>query len=203
MAIRQAFKIIVIGDPFVGKTSLMGQFVTKKFSSTPRATIGYDFMKKDVMVGDRLVVLQIWDTAGQGAQFKLVNSYYRGTDCCVLVFDVTKSLSFDHLEYWHEEFLTYANPLNRETFPFVVIGNKVDIADSRVITTQKAQEWCQERGIPYFETSAKEGIQVDQAFEEVAKLALEHFTPKDMDNIRLQTPLQDEDGGFGCTGKMC
>jgi len=150
------------------------------------------------MVMDRLVTMQIWDTAGQDRLKTLGTAFYRGCDCCILVFDVTVSATFDHLEYWHEEFLTYANP-NRDSFPFVVIGNKVDVENSRAVSQGQAQAWCQQRGIPYFETSAKKAIQVEQAFQTVAKVAIENSSAEnalELDTIKLNDPLlQDQDDG--------
>eukprot|EP01115_Flamella_aegyptia_P004682 TRINITY_DN20007_c0_g1_i1.p1 TRINITY_DN20007_c0_g1~~TRINITY_DN20007_c0_g1_i1.p1 ORF type:complete len:157 (-),score=47.75 TRINITY_DN20007_c0_g1_i1:42-512(-) len=125
------------------------------------------------MVDDKLVTMQIWDTAGQERFQSLGVAFYRGADCCVLVFDVTNAKSFEHIENWRDEFLTQAAPRNPESFPFILIGNKID-QENRVVTTKRAQAWCQANGnMPYFETSAKEAINVAQAFQAVAKNALQ------------------------------
>jgi len=125
------------------------------------------------MVGDKLVTMQIWDTAGQERFQSLGVAFYRGADCCVLVFDVNVAKSFEHIDNWREEFLTQAAPRNPESFPFVLIGNKIDL-ENRTVTQKRAQAWCQANGnIPYFETSAKEAINVDQAFQTIAKNALQ------------------------------
>ena len=86
MALRKKvlFKVIILGDPGVGKTSLMDQFVNKKFSNNYKPTIGVDFLTKEVLVEDRVVNLQIWDTAGQERFRAFGNAFYRGADCCVL-----------------------------------------------------------------------------------------------------------------------
>merc|ERR1719231_737458 len=83
------------------------------------------------MIDDKLVTLQIWDTAGQERFQSLGVAFYRGADCCVLVHDITDAKSFDNLEMWMEEFLAHAAPRNQETFPFVVLGNKADLADGK------------------------------------------------------------------------
>jgi len=132
------------------------------------------------MVNDRLVTVQIWDTAGQERFQSLGIAFYRGSDCCVLVYDVNSGPSFDHLESWREEFLTQAAPANPEKFPFVVIGNKIDL-EQRVVPNKKAATWCESKGIPYFETSAKEAVHVDQAFQMIAKLALEQLKEDEHD----------------------
>lgn len=177
-------KVIILGDSGVGKTSLMNQYVNKKFNNQYKATIGADFLTKEVMIDDRLVTMQIWDTAGQERFQSLGVAFYRGADCCVLVYDVTSPTSFKNLDSWRDEFLIQASPRDPENFPFVVIGNKIDMAENRTITTKKAMQWCQEKnGLPYFETSAKEAINVDQAFQTIAKNALAR--EKENDNIEV------------------
>ncbi|TNN59747.1 Ras-related protein Rab-7a [Liparis tanakae] len=165
-------KVIILGDSGVGKTSLMNQYVNKKFSNQYKATIGADFLTKEVMVDDRLVTMQIWDTAGQERFQSLGVAFYRGADCCVLVFDVTAPNTFKTLDSWRDEFLIQASPRDPENFPFVVLGNKIDL-ENRQVTTKRAQAWCQSKNnIPYFETSAKEAINVEQAFQTIARNAL-------------------------------
>ncbi|EEP80216.1 GTP-binding protein ypt7 [Uncinocarpus reesii 1704] len=165
-------KVIILGDSGVGKTSLMNQYVNKKYSASYKATIGADYLTKEVLVDDRLVTMQLWDTAGQERFQSLGVAFYRGADCCVLVYDVNNSKSFENLDSWRDEFLIQASPRDPESFPFV--GNKVDVDESkRMISTKRASTYCQSKGnIPYFETSAKEAINVEQAFEVIAKVAL-------------------------------
>ncbi|XP_071959758.1 ras-related protein rab7-like [Antedon mediterranea] len=196
-------KVIILGDSGVGKTSLMNQYVNKKFSNQYKATIGADFLTKEVMVDDRLVTMQIWDTAGQERFQSLGVAFYRGADCCVLVFDVTSPNSFKSLDSWRDEFLIQASPRDPENFPFVVLGNKIDL-ENRMVSTKRAQNWCDSKNsIPYFETSAKDNIHVDQAFQTIAKNALAQEPEQDMYNefptsVKIDpnyTPKQD---GCGC-----
>ncbi|EAU87363.2 GTP-binding protein ypt7 [Coprinopsis cinerea okayama7 len=177
-------KVIILGDSGVGKTSLMNQYVNKRFSTQYKATIGADFLTKEVDTEERPVTMQQQPThttsslalsltlhfatsiAGQERFQSLGVAFYRGADCCVLVFDVNSAKSFQALESWRDEFLIQASPHDPENFPFVVLGNKV--------TQKRALAWCQAKGnIPYFETSAKEAINVEQAFQTVAVKALE------------------------------
>ncbi|XP_017084046.1 ras-related protein Rab-7a [Drosophila eugracilis] len=170
---KSLLKVIILGDSSVGKTSLMNQYVNKRFSNQYKATIGADFCTKEVVVNDRVVTMQIWDTAGQERFQSLGVAFYRGADCCVLVYDVTAPNSFKNLDSWRDEFLIQASPRDPENFPFVVLGNKVDL-DNRQVSTRRAQQWCQSKNdIPYYETSAKEGINVEMAFQVIAKNALE------------------------------
>merc|ERR1712023_422714 len=130
-------KVIILGDSSVGKTSLMNMYVSRKFNNQYKATIGADFLTKEVMVthnGDqRLVTMQIWDTAGQERFQSLGVAFYRGADACILVFDLTQKKSFDALTTWKEEFLIQSSPPGEpKAFPFVVLGNKSDLKDNRV-----------------------------------------------------------------------
>lgn len=153
----------------------MNQYVNKKFSSQYKATIGADFLTKEVMVDDQIVTLQIWDTAGQERFQSLGVAFYRGADCCVLAYDVNNVKSFETLESWRDEFLLQASPRDPSNFPFVVLGNKIDLEDSkRQVSHKRSVAWCQEKGnIPYFETSAKMATNVEAAFQLIAKNALQ------------------------------
>jgi len=191
MSRRTLLKVILLGDSGVGKTSLMDRFVNKKFSAQYKATIGADFLTKEVEVDERLVTLQIWDTAGQERFQSLGNSFYRGADCCILVFDVTISKTFENLENWRNEFLVQANVNDPDRFPFVVIGNKVDQQDQRTVQTKHAQGWCSSHNnIPYFETSAKDSINVESAFNMAAKAAISRI-PEDSTPVLGSTPNVD------------
>ncbi|OAP63085.1 GTP-binding protein ypt7 [Fonsecaea erecta] len=196
-------KVIILGDSGVGKTSLMNQYVNKKFSTSYKATIGADFLTKEVTVDDRIVTLQIWDTAGQERFQSLGVAFYRGADCCVLVYDVNSAKSFETLDSWRDEFLIQASPREPETFPFVVLGNKIDLGeDRRMVSQKRAHAYCQSRGqMPYFETSAKESINVEQAFEVIARNALaqeesEEYGGDFSDPININ--LEQERDGCAC-----
>ncbi|KAG2215977.1 hypothetical protein INT45_003177 [Circinella minor] len=198
-------KVIILGDSGVGKTSLMNQYVNKKFSSQYKATIGADFLTKEVMVDDKLVTMQIWDTAGQERFQSLGVAFYRGADCCVLVYDVNNNKSYESLGQWHDEFLVQASPRDPDNFPFVVLGNKVDVDESkRMVSQKRAMAFCQAKGnIPYFETSAKEAINVEQAFQTIAKNALQQETDVELysdfsDPIRIDSDNSKEFGGCAC-----
>ncbi|KAL0081450.1 small GTPase superfamily [Phycomyces blakesleeanus] len=198
-------KVIILGDSGVGKTSLMNQYVNKKFSSQYKATIGADFLTKEVLVDDKLVTMQIWDTAGQERFQSLGVAFYRGADCCVLVYDVNNNKSYESLGQWHDEFLVQASPRDPENFPFVVLGNKVDMDESkRMVSQKRAMAFCQAKGnIPYFETSAKEAINVEQAFQTIAKNALQQETEVELyndfsDSIRIDQDSDKDYSGCAC-----
>lgn len=175
-------KVIILGDSGVGKTALMNQYVHRKFNNQYKATIGADFLTKEIIIGDRQVTLQIWDTAGQERFQSLGVAFYRGADACIIVYDVTYQNSFKTLETWRDEFLIQASPRNQDQFPFLLIGNKVDLCNApngdnsevREVSEKRAQTWANSKNsMPYFECSAKENTNVEKAFEKIAKLALE------------------------------
>lgn len=146
---------------------------------------------------------QIWDTAGQERFQSLGVAFYRGADCCVLVFDVTTVKSFENLDSWRDEFLIQASPRDPDKFPFVLLGNKVDVEESRRMVSQKrAATWCQSKNnIPYYETSAKENVNVEQAFQTVAKNALSQEAAADVYSDFPDTQIkldQNNNQGGGC-----
>ncbi|CAN1175719.1 Ras-related protein Rab7 [Linum perenne] len=177
---RTLLKVIVLGDSGVGKTSLMNQY--------------------PLLMDLRY---QIWDTAGQERFQSLGVAFYRGADCCVLVYDVNSMRSFDSLENWHDEFLKQANPADPKSFPFILLGNKIDVdgGNSRVVSEKRAKDWCASKGnIPYFETSAKEDYNVDPAFLCIAKAALSNEHEQDIyfQSIPDAVPESEQRGGCAC-----
>ncbi|RLN94305.1 hypothetical protein BBJ28_00003839 [Nothophytophthora sp. Chile5] len=176
----------------------MNQYVNQKFSNQYKATIGADFLTKEIMLDDKLVTMQIWDTAGQERFQSLGVAFYRGADACVLVYDITNPKSFEKLDTWRDEFLAQAGPRDPDAFPFIVLGNKVDKETERRVQKEKAQQWCHAKNAqqvrvvcstsePSFisgnnalTTSAKEATSVEDAFQTIAASALQKGQEDDM-----------------------
>ena len=172
---RKCFvKLVVIGDSGVGKSSLIHFFQKGQFSAHFKPTIGADFANREVVLpdSDKVCVLQIWDTAGQ-ERFQLLSAaFYRGADCCCMVYDVTDPVSFEHLANWKSHFMARSQPDNPNQPPFLVLGNKVDLADKgqRGVSFEDAKRFCAENGnMIFYETSAKDNINVEQGFTELAE----------------------------------
>uniref|UniRef100_A0A0B6ZQN0 small monomeric GTPase n=1 Tax=Arion vulgaris TaxID=1028688 RepID=A0A0B6ZQN0_9EUPU len=157
-------KVVLIGDGGVGKSSLMTRFVSNKFDSQSFHTIGVEFLNKDVTVGGDRYTMQIWDTAGQERFKSLRTPFYRGADICLLTFAVNDLRSFENLTMWKREFLYFADIKECSMFPFVILGNKVDMPN-REVEEDLVRIWCAGNGnAPYFETSAKDSTNVEHAF---------------------------------------
>ncbi|KAI8981458.1 P-loop containing nucleoside triphosphate hydrolase protein [Pilobolus umbonatus] len=194
---KDILKVVLIGDGGVGKTSLRNQYIHKKFTNAYKATIGADFIAKEVETEDgRKIMMQIWDTAGQERFQSLGVAYYRGADACILVYDVNNYLSFQHLERWREDFLKQSSLPAEEArnFPILLVGNKIDI-DDRVVSRRQARAWAEihsseKMKIPCFEASAKNGDNVEKAFAQIAKMVkvpqLE-FDMNDHNSVSLDT----------------
>ncbi|EFA81673.1 Rab GTPase [Heterostelium album PN500] len=180
MAPRKVVKIVIIGEKSVGKTSILKRYVDQRFVPL-KPTIGVDFVNKDVMVNDKMVTLQLWDTSGQERFRSLEISYYRGADCCILVFDVTNEKTLHELKMWREDFIDKTGVQNPDQFPFVVLGNKVDEPENRKVTERAATNFIKEIGgnIFYFDTSAKDATNIEEAFATVSRISLQNLIPSD------------------------
>ncbi|KAL0074835.1 ras protein [Phycomyces blakesleeanus] len=160
------FKLVLLGESAVGKSSLVMRFVKGLFDEYKESTIGAAFLSKEVSLEDNVTVkFEIWDTAGQERYKSLAPMYYRNANCAVIVYDVTQASSLEKAKSW-------VNELQRQADPNIVIalaGNKIDLESRRVIEKQTAQEYANEMGLLFYETSAKSGENVDALFDSIAR----------------------------------
>src|SRR3990167_6288926 len=179
---QNTLKVVVIGDPGVGKTCLMQRYMNGTFSSEYRTTVGADFLSTKITVNETTYNLQVWDTAGQEKFQSIGSAFYRGSDCCVIVYDITNPGSFEKMNTWKHEFLEQGDIKNPEKFPFIIIGNKADREAERKVEKSKALHWVEQQGkfVHYFETSAKNNTQVSQCFEKVTEVAAEQVKEQDL-----------------------
>jgi small GTP-binding protein len=165
------FKLILIGNSGVGKSSILQRYMNKTFEESYKCTIGVDFLMKSLEVKGKTVKLQLWDTAGQEKYKSMVSSYYRGANVALVVFDITSRSSFESLPLWIENY--YKNGPEQKNI--ILIGNKKDMADQRQVTQEEAEEFSETNNMIYFETSAKEGDNIDYVFNFAAEKLLEFY----------------------------
>jgi small GTP-binding protein len=178
------FKIILIGNSGVGKSSILQRYMKQTFSPNYKITIGVDFLMKSLKINDQIVKLQVWDTAGQEKYRSMISSYYRGAHVALIVFDLTSHTSFEALPLWIENF--YKNgPEQKNT---ILIGNKKDLVEERQVTQEEAELFSQTNNMIYFETSAKEGNNIDYVFNYTAEKLLEFYKSNDQEIKRQLTP---------------
>lgn len=166
------FKVIIVGDGAVGKTTLATHFTYGRFIEYYKMTIGVDFFIKDVQIGDDMVKLQIWDTAGQERFAFIRPTYYSGTSGGLMVFDVNRSESFKSLDKWIAEVRT-----NCGDIPLLLLGNKIDL-DMRQVKKSQAEKYAKKNDLLYYETSAKTGEQVFDVFSELANILYTKYKEK-------------------------
>src|SRR3989338_10498987 len=161
---QMMFKYIIIGDSGVGKSCLLLQFTDKRFESMHDLTIGVEFGARVVSINGQEVKLQIWDTAGQDSFRSITRSYYRGAVGALVVFDVTKRESFEHMQMWIDD----ANAHSHTPITMMLVGNKIDLENQRVVSKEEAEEFARKKGIFYIDASAKTAENVDSAFIQTA-----------------------------------
>mmetsp|Transcript_42837 Transcript_42837/g.93877 ORF Transcript_42837/g.93877 Transcript_42837/m.93877 type:complete len:215 (-) Transcript_42837:592-1236(-) len=162
-------KLLLIGDSGVGKSSILARFADDSFSQTFITTIGIDFKIRTITLDDKRIKLQIWDTAGQERFRTITTAYYRGAMGILLVYDVTNQASFDSISGWMRAIEQHAS----DTVNKVLLGNKADtsgsLASARRVSTEQGQKLAAEYGLKFFETSAKNDINVENAFFTIAR----------------------------------
>ncbi|XP_066091219.1 ras-related protein Rab-37 isoform X3 [Saccopteryx bilineata] len=175
-------KTILVGDSGVGKTSLLVQFDQGKFiPGSFSATVGIGFTNKVVTVDGVRVKLQIWDTAGQERFRSVTHAYYRDAQALLLLYDITNKSSFDNIRAWLAEIHEYA----QRDVVIMLLGNKADVSSERVIRSEDGETLAREYGVPFMETSAKTGMNVELAFLAIAK-ELKHRARQQADKPSFQ-----------------
>ena len=174
-------KIVVLGESGVGKSAVLNRYVNDLFTINLKSTIGADMLTKDVFLDNqpnKTIKLQIWDTAGQERFRSLGKAFYRGTNACIIMYDITNINSFNKIMYWKNEFILNSdihNNNDNNKFPFLLIGNKIDLIDERVIKAHDARIFCDENGgMLHYETSAKSGENIQNALNELISYAVDY-----------------------------
>ncbi|CUS11333.1 unnamed protein product [Tuber aestivum] len=207
------FKLLLIGDSGVGKSCLLLRFADDTYTESYISTIGVDFVGppmhlvpptilskiRTVELDAKTVKLQIWDTAGQERFRTITSSYYRGAHGICVVFDVTDMDSFNNVKQWLQEIDRYAT----EGVNKLLVGNKSDIADKKVVEYTVAKEFADSLGIPFLETSAKNATNVEQAFLTMARQIKERMGSTTVNNKPTVSVQQGTGVQQGSAGGCC
>ena len=192
------FKIIIIGDSGVGKSSLLKRAVQNRFDEGYQATIGFEFLLMHYKINDLKLKLQIWDTCGQEMYRSLVQGFYRNTSLAIIVYDVTNPKSFENLEIWLKDLRQHTE----NEIPVFIVGNKNDL--ERKVPTDDAKIFSTSNRTKYFaECSARNGYNVKDIFNEAAKCLYESYkiyqskNKKNAGNNRLKLDKNDDDNNDG------
>lgn len=179
------FKYIIIGDTSVGKSCIMHNFIYERFRRETTQTIGVEFSSKIIKVGEKSVKLQIWDTAGQERYQSVAKSYYRNSIGVIIVYDITRIETFNHVQNWFND----AKNLARQEASFVVVGNKCDLKDNRVVKYNDAAKFCQQNNILHFECSALNGENISDIFYSISKQILGKIDSGVIDGMTLSSGI--------------
>ena len=167
------FKIILIGDSDVGKTSILKYYTKRIFKDSTQSTIGVDFETKFVDINDKTIRIALWDTAGQEKYRATTANYYKNSSACFVVFDLTNIDSFNHLEMWIKFFCDNSGIKEKENI--VILGNKSDLREERKISEEQINEYINKKKFIYYETSAKNGENIDKCFKDIAEKLIEQY----------------------------
>ncbi|XP_036421742.1 ras-related protein Rab-25a [Colossoma macropomum] len=157
------FKVVLIGESGVGKSNLLSRFTKNEFNHDSRTTIGVEFSTRSIQLDTLTIKAQIWDTAGLERYRAITSAYYRGAVGALLVYDITKHLTYDNVERWLKELYDHADP----HIVVMLVGNKSDLAAQRTVPTEEAKNYAEDKGLLFMETSALESTNVENAFLEV------------------------------------
>jgi len=175
-------KLLLIGNAFVGKTLIVQKFIDNTFSKTTLSTIGVDLQSKIIDINGKKVKYLIWDTAGEDRMKTMTYSYYRGCHVILIVYDVTEQKSFQNVTTWVECVDKFA----KSNVLRILVGNKTDLEDKRVISTEEGKKLAESNGLKFYEISALKITGLYEMFEDIAKEYVEIYEQKAYKNFQLK-----------------
>ena len=163
---ENVYKLLLLGDSTVGKTCFLIKYTDQSFQDIHMATIGLDYRVKTMKLkNNKEVKIQIWDTAGQDRFRSITKNYYKGSHGIILIYDITNRRTFENVQKWISQ-------IREETSQNVVIyliGNKIDMKEERKVSSEEGKKLADELGLPFMETSAKEGININEVFDDIVE----------------------------------
>ena len=182
------YKVIIIGDTSVGKSNILTRYIKDEFSLNTKSTVGVELGIKFLKIKNINAKIQIWDTAGQERYRAITSSYFKGSNGCFIVYDITNETSFDNIEKWYEQIQSETS----KEIPIVLVGNKCDLENERKVPTEKAKDKAKNLKCAFFETSALNGINIDKIFEELVNTIYEKTASKNEDDINIEFIKEDK-----------
>ena len=176
-------KLLLLGDSSVGKTSILLKYISNKFDESSISTVGVDYMDKIIDYNKFKIRLQIWDTSGEEKFRTITKNFYRNADGLLVVFDLTKKESYDHIRIWINEAKE-----NNDKLKTLLIGNKLDLKDERIVAIDVAKQFAEKNNLKYIETSAKDGTNINESFQTIIDLL---FDGKSSEEILHEFTKQD------------
>ena len=185
------FKVVVVGDSGVGKTNLIKRFINDTFNKDSKATVGVEFLSKSYLINSEVFKVQIWDTAGQERYKSITAAYYKGAKGAMIVYDVTNQTSFDNVDKWANEIKEKA----AKNINLMIVGNKTDLQDKIVITSEMATEKAKTLEIPVMETSALDSTNVKEAFYQLLREMYKSVKNLMKEYEEKQASVEKDEGG--------
>jgi small GTP-binding protein len=189
-----SLKVVLVGDQFVGKTSILNYLVEKRSLADVRATNSMYLTLHQMIVHGAQYTLHIWDTAGEEKYRSLASVYLRNARAVLVVFDITIPSSFNSVDYW----LTYIRDTLNPPPAVIIVGNKCDITDKPIVDRETVRVYCQSRGVPLVYTSAATGQNIELCFADLTEKILENTAfARQCEHVRMSY-VAGSQRPFGC-----
>ena len=188
------YKIMVLGESKVGKTSLIKRFTKDQFGGVYLTTVGMDFQDKIIEIEDKKIRLQVWDTAGQERFRNVTKSYFQSSHGLLVVYDITDKESFEKINFWMKNIKENAP----ENAKLILVGNKCDLANERQVSYEEGEKKASNYNIKFFESSAKDGTNVKEFFFYLANEIYQDEKVKGKDNKKTVQLDSKKKGKKGC-----